>query len=50
MVRDFKKYTNKQFISAIEGNQKESRKEWMLNMFRFIGGNNKNNKTYQFWK
>ncbi len=50
IVRDFKKYTSKQIVKAIEGNQFESRKEWMLNIFRYTGSNNNNNKDYQFWK
>ena len=29
IIRDFKKYTSKQIIKAIENNNGESRKEWM---------------------
>lgn len=50
LVRDIKKFTSKQIIKAISENPEESRKEWMLNMFRFTGTGNKNNKEYQFWK
>jgi putative transposase len=52
IVRDVKKYTSKQIIKAIQDNEKESRKEWMLNIFSFIvtGKNNNNNKNFQFWK
>ena len=50
IVRDLKKYTSKQIIKAIEENQIESRKEWMLNIFNFVGSQNNNNKVYQFWK
>lgn len=50
IVRDLKKYTSKKIITAITQNPAESRKEWMLNIFRFTGSNNKNNKEYQFWK
>ena len=46
IVRDLKKYTSKQIIASIESNTEESRKEWMLNIFRFTGANNKNNKEY----
>lgn len=50
LVRDIKKFTSKQIIKAIFENPEESRKEWMLNIFRFTGSGNKNNKEFQFWK
>ncbi len=49
-IRDFKKFTSKQVIKAIEQNPEESRKEWMLSMFRKAGQYNKNNQVYQFWR
>ncbi len=49
-IRDFKKFTSKQVIKAIEQNPEESRKEWMLRMFRKAGQYNKNNQVYQFWR
>ncbi|HRP32493.1 MAG TPA: transposase [Agriterribacter sp.] len=50
LVRDIKKYTSKKIIQAIEENEQESRKEWMLNLFSFAGRSNTNNKDFQFWK
>jgi putative transposase len=50
ILRDFKKFTSKEIISAIENNGKESRKEWMLNLFKYYAKYNKNNKEYQFWQ
>ncbi|HLG39063.1 MAG TPA: transposase [Chitinophagaceae bacterium] len=50
VLRDFKKYTSKQIVSAIEGNQHESRREWMLEIFRKEGAKNSRNKNYQFWR
>lgn len=50
LVRDIKKFTSKQIIKAIQENEKESRKEWMLNIFSYTGKNNNNNKDFQFWK
>ncbi len=50
VVRDLKKYTSKQMLKAIETNNEESRKEWMLNLFAYAGRNNSNNKDMQFWK
>jgi REP element-mobilizing transposase RayT len=50
IVRDIKKFTSKKIVSAIEENESESRKEWMMNMFKYIGTGNCRNKQYQFWK
>lgn len=50
LVRDMKEFTSKQIIKAITDNPEESRKEWMLNIFRYAGSGNKNNKEFQFWK
>jgi len=50
IIRDFKKFTSKQILKAIEENVQESRKKWMLNMFEFAGKNNSNNTKYQFWQ
>lgn len=50
IIRDFKKYTSRIIIKAIEENIQESRKEWLLWMFRRAGSKNSNNKVYQFWK
>ena len=50
IVRDFKKFTSKRIINAIIENPVESRKEWMINMFTYVGSQNKNNTEFQFWK
>ncbi len=50
IIRDFKKYTSKRVLKAIEENLQESRKEWMLRIFKKAGEYNSNNKTYQFWR
>ena len=50
LVRDIKKFSSKKIIRAISESHEESRKEWMLNIFRFVGRGNNNNKEYQFWK
>ena len=49
VLRDFKKFTSKQIIAAIENIRHESRRDWMLNIFRVQGEKNSRNKTYQFW-
>ncbi|WP_293303066.1 transposase [Pedobacter sp. UBA4863] len=50
IIRDLKKYTSKMIISGIENNQQESRRDWMLWMFKRAGARNSNNKVYQFWQ
>jgi putative transposase len=48
-MRDFKKFTSKKVVQAIQENN-ESRKEWMLDRFRFKGKYNPKIKEYQFWQ
>ena len=50
IVRDFKKFTSRSLIKAIDENPQESRKEWLMNMFRFVGSGNKANEVFQFWQ
>ncbi|RYG03120.1 MAG: transposase [Chitinophagaceae bacterium] len=50
IIRDLKKYTSKIIIASIESNTQESRKDWMLWMFKRAGAKNSNNKVYQFWQ
>ncbi len=50
ILRDFKKFIGKQIIQAITNNPQESRKEWMLNLFREFGKKNSRNKEFQLWQ
>lgn len=50
VLRDFKKFTSKQIISAIEANKQESHREWMLRIFKEAGEKNSRNSEYQFWR
>jgi REP element-mobilizing transposase RayT len=50
ILRDFKKFTSKQIIQAIENNPVESRKGWMLKIFKEAGEQNSRNTYYQFWR
>jgi REP element-mobilizing transposase RayT len=50
ILRDFKKFTSKQIIKAILDNEHESRKEWMLSIFKQAGEENSRNSEYQFWR
>ena len=50
VLRDFKKFTSSQIIKSIEDSKIESRKNWMLWIFKSAGIKNSNNKKYQFWR
>jgi len=50
VVRDFKRYTATTILKAIQENKKESRREWMLNIFKFAAKKHKRNSTFQFWR
>ncbi|MFN8294545.1 MAG: transposase [Chitinophagales bacterium] len=50
ILRDFKKFTSKQIIKAISESKSESRKEWMLQIFKAQGEKNSRNSVYQFWR
>ena len=50
LLGNLKSYTAKEFIKQIEKNSQESRKEWLLHMFKFYGKGNSQNEEYQFWQ
>ena len=50
LLRDFKKFTSKQLINAISANKQESRRDWLLEIFRRSGAANSRNKEFQFWR
>lgn len=50
VLRDFKKFTSKGIANAIEQNQQESRKEWLMDRLRFRGVNDCKIKKYKFWQ
>lgn len=50
VIRDFKKFSSTAIINAIRDNPYESRKKWMLWIFKKAGERNKRNKDYQFWQ
>ena len=50
ILRDFKKHTSTKLLMRIENNKTESRKEWMLKIFRESGKKNSRNDCYQFWQ
>ena len=50
VLGDFKKFTSKKIIAAIQNNPEESRKDWMLKIFKESGEANSRNSYYQFWR
>jgi hypothetical protein len=50
ILKDFKKFTSKEITTTIENNRQESRKNWMLWIFKKADEKNSRNKEYQFWQ
>ena len=50
VLGDFKKFTSKKLVSAIQNNAVESCKEWMIKIFKEAGELNSRNANYQFCK
>jgi putative transposase len=50
ILRDFKKFTSSEILQTIENIRYESRKDWMLWIFKNAGRNNDRNVSYQFWQ
>ena len=49
VLRDFKKFTANQILKSIE-TETESRREWLLYLFKFYAKHNTDNRHYQFWQ
>ncbi|MCZ4317651.1 transposase [Aequorivita viscosa] len=50
LLRDFKGFTSKKMIACIQEHPRESRREWMLWMFKRAGNKNSNITGSQFWQ
>ena len=50
VLRDFKTYTSKMLFKMIEQNPHESRKQWMIALFKKAGQQNPLNLHHQFWQ
>ena len=50
LLGDFKKFTSKAIVKAIQNNSKESRKEWLLRQFSIAAKTKVNVSNYQFWR
>jgi len=50
ILRDSKSFTSKKILGLIEQMPGESRRDWLLHMFKFFGKYQKQNKTFSFWQ
>lgn len=50
LLRDFKSYTSKQLMKMISENEQESRKEWLLHLFKYYAKFTKQNQEMMFWQ
>ncbi|MCX2738711.1 REP-associated tyrosine transposase [Pontibacter anaerobius] len=50
VLRDLKKYTSRHLVEAIKANPKESRKYWLLWMFKSAAAKSSSHGDYQFWQ
>ncbi|MCB0396371.1 MAG: transposase [Flavobacteriales bacterium] len=47
-IRDFKRHTAKQILNIVQDNS-ESRRHWMMMIFRYAARGHNRNKTFQVW-
>ena len=50
IMRDFKKYTAKKMAEWIENSNAESRRDWLLDKFRYAGKGLKRISEYKVWQ
>ena len=50
LLGDFKRFTSKAIVNAINENLGESRRDWLLEQFMKAGAKSSNVKKYQFWR
>ncbi len=50
VLGNFKKFRSKKNVASILANPVESRKEWMIKIFKESGELNSRNSSYQSWK
>jgi len=48
VIRDFKTFTSKAITNSIQ-EEPESRRDWLLHMFRYYAGNTNANETFKVW-
>ena len=49
IIRDFKKFTSKEMITWMLATKKESRRHWMLDIFKSYGLKTYRNEVFQIW-
>ena len=49
ILRDFKKFTARTILDTIM-KEKESRRDWLMYMFKYYAKQNTNNREFQFWQ
>jgi len=50
IIRDHKRHTSEKLRAAIEKNAGESRRAWMIELFKRAGTQNSNNSGFQLWQ
>jgi len=50
VIRDLKKFTSKKIFAAIDTNPEESRRNWIVAIFKKSGEFNHNNVNFQVWQ
>ncbi len=50
LLGDFKRFTSRAVVKAIQENPRESRKEFLLEQFKKAAAKSSNVKAYQFWR
>jgi putative transposase len=50
LLGEFKSFTAKEILKLIQENQQESRKDWLLYMFKFFASHYAQNANYMFWQ
>ena len=49
VLRYFKKFTANKILESIQ-QEPESRREWLMHMFKYFASVNSNNRNFQFWQ
>ena len=50
VLRDFKRYTAKVLLKSVAQEKGESRKEWLMHMFRYFARHQRQNTHLMFWQ
>lgn len=50
VIRDFKSFTAKEILKIVLANKQESRRSWLLHLFKYHAKFYRQNKEYRFWQ